>query len=115
MDHGAGVVDVLLTGYDAKRCARRIHNEWDPSVDKVEWEVPATLQLRFDAGADFEAAVFDELKAALGEARHVDLSDVDAPGSVGRSCHHRADRDDGAGQRRTTGVSQPVEEEPADE
>ncbi len=55
---------VLLTGYDAKRCARRIYNEWDPSIEKVEWEVPASLQMRFDAGIAFEAAVFGEIKPA---------------------------------------------------
>jgi hypothetical protein len=45
---------ILLTGYDAKRCARRVHNDWDPSLEKVEWEVPAALQMRFDAGIEFE-------------------------------------------------------------
>jgi hypothetical protein len=35
---------ILLTGYDAKRNARRIHNEWDHSIEKVEWEVPANLR-----------------------------------------------------------------------
>lgn len=27
---------VLLTGYDAKRCARRVHNERDPTIDLGE-------------------------------------------------------------------------------
>lgn len=67
---------VLLTGYDAKRCARRIHNEWDPTVDKVEWEVPARLQMRFDAGIAFERAIFDELRFALHDSQYVDLSEV---------------------------------------
>ena len=67
---------VLLTGYDAKRCARRVHNEWDPSIEKVEWEVPASLQMRFDAGIAFEVTVFNEIKASLAESRYVDLSDV---------------------------------------
>lgn len=76
MDGGAGAVDVLLTGYDAKRCARRIHNEWDPAVEKVAWEVPPELQMRFDAGIAFEVAVLDELRAALGPSRCTDLTDV---------------------------------------
>src|SRR5689334_14689293 len=67
---------ILLTGYDAKRCARRVHNEWDPSIEKVEWEVPASLQMRFDAGIAFEVTVFNELKSSLAESRYVDLSDV---------------------------------------
>ena len=46
---------VLLTGYDAKRCARRIHNEWDPGIAKIGWEVPADLRMRMDAGIAFEA------------------------------------------------------------
>ena len=37
--------ELLLTGHDAKRCARRIHNEWDPSVEQVRWEVPPELQI----------------------------------------------------------------------
>ncbi|KRA37918.1 MULTISPECIES: TM0106 family RecB-like putative nuclease [unclassified Nocardioides] len=67
---------ILLSGYDAKRCARRIHNEWDPTIDKTEWVIPAGLQMRFDAGIAFETAVFTELKAALTEHRYVDLAGV---------------------------------------
>ena len=67
---------VLLSGYDAKRCARRTHNEWDRSVEKVEWEVPASLQMRFEAGIAFEAAVFGEIKESMDASRWLDLSDV---------------------------------------
>lgn len=67
---------VLLTGYDAKRCARRIHNEWDPAIEKVAWEVPADLQLRFQTGIDFEATVFAELEASLDEELYVNLSKI---------------------------------------
>jgi predicted RecB family nuclease len=67
---------VLLTGYAAKRCARRIHNEWDPAIEQVEWEVPPEVQMRFDAGIAFEATIFAELKAALPAGSWVDLSDV---------------------------------------
>lgn len=72
---------ILLSGYDAKRCARRIHNEWDLTIDKAEWEVPASVQMRFDAGVAFEAAVFDELRTALDASRYVDLSEVSAKGA----------------------------------
>lgn len=76
---GPGVLvtrDVLLTGYDAKRCARRIHNEWDPSVEQVAWEVPPEVQMRFDTGNQFEEAIFAGLRAELGPSRCLDLSAV---------------------------------------
>ena len=58
--------EVLLGGYAAKRCARRIHNEWDRTVIAALIPVPAELQARFDAGRRFEAAVREEMRAALG-------------------------------------------------
>ena len=58
--------EVLLGGYAAKRCARRIHNEWDRTVIADLVPVPAELQARFDAGRQFEAAVREEMRAALG-------------------------------------------------
>jgi predicted RecB family nuclease len=64
----------LLSAYDAKRCARRVHNEWDPTIPTAAWEVPAELQLRFDAGREFEEVVLAELRAALGPERYVDLT-----------------------------------------
>jgi predicted RecB family nuclease len=67
---------ILLTGYDAKRCARRVHNDWDPSLEKVEWEVPAALQMRFDAGIEFEKVIFAQLRERLGATRCVDLSEL---------------------------------------
>ncbi len=57
---------VLLGGYAAKRCARRIHNEWDRTVIADLVPVPAELQARFDAGREFEATVREEMRAALG-------------------------------------------------
>jgi predicted RecB family nuclease len=69
-------IPILLTGYDAKRCARRIHNEWDPAIKKIGWEVPADLRMRMDAGIAFEAQVFDELRTALTSDRLVDLSEI---------------------------------------
>lgn len=65
---------VLLTGYDAKLCARRVHNNWDDTIAKTEWEIPAELQMRFDEGHAFEAAVFDAIETALDDSRYVDLS-----------------------------------------
>jgi predicted RecB family nuclease len=67
---------ILLTGYSAKQCARRVHNEFDPTIEKVEWEVPPELQMRFDAGIAFEAEVFARLKEALPAGSWVDVSDV---------------------------------------
>lgn len=67
---------ILLTGYDAKRCARRIHNEWDPSIEKVAWEIPEDLQMRFNTGIEFEADVFAQLKSSLADHEYVDLSTV---------------------------------------
>ena len=47
----------LLTGYDAKRCQRPVHN----------------LQQRFDAGKAVEADVFAALGAAGDPVRRCDL------------------------------------------
>ncbi|MGH3480774.1 MAG: hypothetical protein ACRDQD_28580, partial [Nocardioidaceae bacterium] len=66
---------VLLTGYAAKQCARRVDNEWDPTIESVPWEVPPELQMRFDSGRDFEDEIFAKLKQGLGE-RCTDLSDL---------------------------------------
>lgn len=67
---------ILLTGHDAGRCARRIHNEWEPAGEQVAWEVPAELQMRFDAGREFEVTVFEELRTTLGPERCTDLTPV---------------------------------------
>lgn len=72
---------VLLTAYDAKRCARRVHNEWDQTIPTARWDPPAELQARFDAGKEHEQRIFAALRAALGE-RCVDLTD--ARGSAAR-------------------------------
>lgn len=61
------MTEVMLTGYDAKRCARRVHNDWDPTIEKVAWDVPPTLQMRFDAGRAYENEVLARLVAALPE------------------------------------------------
>lgn len=64
---------ILLSGYDAKRCARRIHNEWDPTIEKTEWEVPAEVQMRFDTGIAFEADVFGQITASTATSNYADL------------------------------------------
>lgn len=84
---------ILLTGYDAKRCARRIHNEWDPTIEKVAWEVPADLQVRFDAGIVFEAAVFADLKASMDEGQYVDLAAIRGKQAVVAGTLEAMDRD----------------------
>lgn len=70
-------VVALLGGTDVKRCARRIHNEHDPSLPKVAWNPSPELQLRLDRGLEFEAQVFERLQEASRQARRVvDLSQV---------------------------------------
>lgn len=66
----------VLGAYAARQCARRVHNEWDSGIETVEWEVPPDLQLRFDAGHDYEAAVIAELKDAMPAGSWVDLGEV---------------------------------------
>lgn len=67
---------VLLTGYDAKRCQRRVHNDHDQTLEPAPWEPSADLQKLFDSGRDFEAEVFADLEEQLPAARWRDLSDV---------------------------------------
>ena len=67
---------VLLTGYDVKRCQRRVHNDHDVTLEKQPWEPPADLQKRFDEGRAFEADVFATLRGVLGAQRRRDLSEV---------------------------------------
>jgi predicted RecB family nuclease len=58
---------VLLGGYAAKQCARRVHNEWDCTIVAEPLPVPTELQARFDAGREFEATVREAMVAALGD------------------------------------------------
>ena len=46
-------MSILLGAHDVKRCARRIHNEWDPSLETEPWEPPAAVQMLFDQGVTF--------------------------------------------------------------
>lgn len=57
---------IVLGGYAAKQCPRRVHNDFDPTIPKVRWEPPAELQARFDAGTAFEARVFEAIESTLG-------------------------------------------------
>src|SRR5512144_2739177 len=66
---------VLLTGYDGKRCQRRVHNDHDPTLKRVPWEPPPDLQKRFEEGRAFEAHVFRRLQESLAtDHRWRDLS-----------------------------------------
>ena len=38
---------VLLNAYAAKRCARRIHNDWDSTILKGPWTPPPELQANY--------------------------------------------------------------------
>lgn len=51
-------------GYEAKTCARAIHNTYDRTVPRPDYEVPAELQLLFDAGLEHERRVFEAWSAA---------------------------------------------------
>ncbi len=69
---------ILLSAYDAKRCARRIHNEWTPGLRVEPWEAPATLQLRWEVGRQHEATVGEELRNAVPSHDLVDLTGITA-------------------------------------
>lgn len=67
-------MDILLGAHDVKRCARRIHNEWDPTLETEPWEVPATLQMLFDQGQRVQDEIFAELMQACPGT--IDLTDI---------------------------------------
>ena len=56
----------LLGAYAAKTCARRIHNDFDATIPKVEWEPSAEMQRMFDEGVAFEEDVLADLAISLG-------------------------------------------------
>ncbi|MGV1036584.1 MAG: TM0106 family RecB-like putative nuclease [Candidatus Nanopelagicales bacterium] len=67
---------ILLSAYVAKRCARRAHNDYDPTLTGVELiELGASTLQRIDAGIEFESRVRDLLRQRLGGAC-IDLTDV---------------------------------------
>jgi hypothetical protein len=66
VDNGLNDGVPLLGAYAAKTCARRIHNDFDATIPKVEWEPSAEMQRMFDEGVEFEAGVLVELANLLG-------------------------------------------------
>lgn len=67
---------ILLSAYPAKRCARRAHNDYDPTLTGLELiELGASAVQRIEAGVEFEARVRNLLQQRLGEGC-VDLTDV---------------------------------------
>ncbi len=66
IDNGLNDGVPLLGAYAAKTCARRIHNDFDATIPKVEWEPSAEMQRMFDEGVEFEAGVLVELANLLG-------------------------------------------------
>jgi predicted RecB family nuclease len=73
---------VLLNGYSAKQCARRVHNEWDKTIDTVLREIPADLEARFAGGREFEDAVFARVQEVLGPARCANLARASKQASI---------------------------------
>lgn len=63
----------LLTGYDARTCQRRVHNDHDATLEKAPWEPPADLQKRFDEGRAFEERALAAFIAALPADQWRDL------------------------------------------
>jgi predicted RecB family nuclease len=76
---------VLLGGYAAKQCARRVHNEWDTTIDVELVPVPPELQRRFDAGRLFEASVREALNGALGHRCVVIDEDLRAQAAIAQT------------------------------
>jgi hypothetical protein len=66
IDNGLNDGVPLLGAYAAKTCARRIHNDFDATIPKVEWEPSAEMQRMFDEGVEFKAGVLVELANLLG-------------------------------------------------
>ncbi len=67
---------LLLGAHASRRCPRRIHNDHDRTVPKVEWLPSPELQLRLDAGSGFEVEVLDRLVVLHGH-RCTDLRGTD--------------------------------------
>jgi len=63
---------VLLSGYAAKRCPVRVHNDFSPAVETLEWIPSLEDQARLDAGKAFEAAVFAQLMSLHPDCALVD-------------------------------------------
>jgi len=82
MEQEAGVDDgtrsrgPLLGAHASRRCPRRVHNDHDRTVPKVDWVAAPELQLRLDAGTEFETEVLDRLVSLHG-TRCADLRGTD--------------------------------------
>jgi hypothetical protein len=63
---------VLLGGYAAKCCPVRVHNDFSPAVQTLQWVPSPEDQARLDAGRAFEAAVFAQLTALHSDCVLVD-------------------------------------------
>ena len=59
--------NILLSGYAAKQCARRIHNNWDATIPAVDWVPSAEAQRFFDDGIAFEQQALAALDERLGD------------------------------------------------
>jgi predicted RecB family nuclease len=57
--------NILLSGYAAKQCARRIHNNWDATIPAVAWEPSAEAQRFIVDGIAFEETIIAALSATL--------------------------------------------------
>ena len=63
---------ILLGGYDAKRCAVRVHHDNNRLVPKTDWVPTPEERARMDAGNSFEADVFAALRALHPQAVLID-------------------------------------------
>lgn len=63
---------VLLGATASRRCARRVHEDHDPTESRPPWSPPADLALRFDAAEVWRTQVLDRLVRLHG-AEAVDL------------------------------------------
>lgn len=63
---------ILLGGYDAKRCAVRVHHDHNRLVPKTAWVPTPEERARMDAGNAFETGVFAALSALHPRAVLID-------------------------------------------
>lgn len=63
---------ILLNGYAAQQCARRIHNDFDTTIPRTDWQPSPTLQMRMDEGRAFEDTALASLLDTWGD-RALDL------------------------------------------
>lgn len=78
-------MEIYLSGYAAKTCARVTHNKFGPATLEPVAVPPDLLALR-EAGIAFEASIFDELRCCLPESGQLLVVDPD----IGSSQRQRA-------------------------